>query len=92
MNTRSEIPRTVDLMPEVVRALEQLGGTASSKTIDDLVIQSLGLPKHLTDQPHSEGKDVRTEIKYRLAWSRTLAKKTGKLALIETRTWTLRKS
>lgn len=91
MSTRSAIPRAVDLIPEVVRALEQQGGTASSKTIDDLVIQNLGLPKHLTDQPHREGKDGRTEIKYRLAWSRTLAKRAGKIALIETRTWTLRR-
>ena len=92
MDIQSTIPRSVESIPEVLRALEQLGGTATSMKIDELVIKNLGLSKDLVEQRHSEGKAGRTEIKYRLAWSRTLAKRAGAISLVGTRTWTLNRS
>jgi restriction system protein len=86
-----KIPRSKDLVPLVLEALGSLGGVASSKEIDDFVIQRLGLSAELISQPHSNGKG-RTEIKYRLAWSRTLAKRSGMILLDTNRTWILKGS
>jgi Mrr N-terminal domain len=85
-----KIPRSVDLVPLVLEALQSLGGAAPSREIDDFVIQRLGLSAELIRQPHSDGQS-RTEIKYRLAWSRTLARRSGLIVLDSYRTWTLKR-
>lgn len=89
MDVPTVIPRSIDLVPQVIIALRELGGTATSKDIDQRVITNLRLPKNMIDQPRRPGKDNRSEIKYKLAWSRTLAKRAGLIALAGASTWTL---
>jgi restriction system protein len=90
VDIQSLIPRAVDLVSEVVRALVELGGTASTKDIDNRVIENLGLSTDVIEFRRSHRGSGRTELKYRLAWSRTLAKRRGAISLIGNKTWKLR--
>ncbi|MDE2686842.1 MAG: restriction endonuclease [Chloroflexota bacterium] len=69
------MPSQIDLMKPTLRAIHELGGSASIHEITPRVIEDLGLTQPITERPH-EG-DNRTELEYRLAWSRTRLKDAG---------------
>ncbi len=70
------IPPYVDLYNNVLDALKHLGGSGSIAEIDEEVIKSLDLDEVDLAQMHDER---RTELAYRLAWTRTYLKKYGLL-------------
>lgn len=58
-----------------MRALRDLGGSGSVEEINEQVVALRGLTEEQQAIPHSPGN--RTEVEYRLAWARTLAKNIG---------------
>lgn len=68
-------PSYSDMMPQLFQAIKDLGGSGSIKEIDQATIKLLNLPKKTIDYPH--GDSNKTEIEYRLAWTRTYMKKVG---------------
>ncbi len=69
--------------------MRDCGGRATTAQIDSRAIAILCLPEAAVILPHSEGSDNRTELKYRLAWARTYAKKQGLLEADGIRAWKL---
>ena len=73
-------PHRQDLMNPVLRALAELGGSASAEEIRDKVIALLSLPDDLATQQYVTkrgSQDGRTQLEYDLAWVRTHLKQLG---------------
>jgi len=69
-----ELPSNADLVSPVLEALATLGGTGSNDEIRAEVIRILGLTPEVITKIH---KGTRTELEYKLAWARTIAKQKG---------------
>ena len=83
------IPKSTQLVSVVVSSLMELGGTASSKLIDMKVVEILQLSPEQISLKHSDGSSNRTEIQYRLAWARTLAKRKNLIRTDGRSVWSL---
>ena len=86
--TKIVFPTSSVLENAVINALKSLGGSGSSKEIDELVLNNLKLDEAVLQVMRNGG---RSEIKYRLAWVRTRAKKKGLISKISTHNWSLSK-
>jgi len=71
------IPQYNEMFNPVLQALHELGGSGSIEEINSKVIEQQKYPPEIIDTLHGDGP--RTEIEYRLAWSRTYLKKFGLL-------------
>lgn len=80
------IPKSYDLYNQVLRAIRNLGGSASISELDEEVIKSLKLTDKEIAKPHDER---RTELEYQLAWARTYLKAYGLLDNSERGVWVL---
>lgn len=89
MNQLIDLPTSKALVPAVLQAVRDLGGSAKSKEIDSFVIEALNLPPALASVLHKGDGSKRTELQYRLAWSRNLAKRSGELLRDSTGNWEL---
>lgn len=74
-----EFPTHLELMNPLLRAMRNLGGSGSIDEIDKTVAQLEGFSEELQDQLHNPEKGNRTELAYRLAWTRTYLKQFGVL-------------
>ena len=74
-----EFPTHLELMNPLLRAMRNLGGSGSIDEIDKTVAQLEGFSEDLQDQLHNPEKGNRTELAYRLAWTRTYLKQFGVL-------------
>ena len=74
-----QMPTFDQLMEPTMKALEALGGSGSIEEIAAEVIKQLSLPDSITSKMHDPAKSSKTEVEYRLAWSRTYLKKYGLL-------------
>ena len=79
----------------IVQALRNLGGSGRIEEINEECVRLLGLTEEQQSVPHSRGS--RSEVEYRLAWARTLAKALGlivnsELLLMQARQWMRRQS
>ena len=63
------MPKQVDLMWPMLRALEGLGGSASISELDDRVSTEMNLDEAVLDIVHGNGPQ--SEFGYRCAWART---------------------
>lgn len=63
------------MMLELIQAMKNLGGSGSIAEIDQETIRILGLSEDVIVFPHGRGN--KSEVEYRLAWTRTFLKKTG---------------
>lgn len=70
-----EMPRQVDLMWPMLRALEELGGSASIGELDDQVSTDMGLGEAVLDVVHGDGPQ--SEFGYRCGWARTRLRRIG---------------
>jgi restriction system protein len=70
------VPRHDELFNPTLRALRELGGSASITELSEQIIEDLQPPQEVIEQPHP-GKVNQTELEYRLAWARTYLKKYG---------------
>ena len=75
------------MMPELIQALKNLEGSGSIAEINRETIRLLNLPQNVTDFPHNRGN--KTEIEYRLAWTRTFLRKAGYLENTARGIWVL---
>lgn len=73
----NNIPSHASMMNPLLKAIHILGGSGTIDEINLKTIELLNLPEEITDTPHSNGS--RTEVEYRLAWTRTYLKKYGLL-------------
>jgi len=80
----SDLPANADLIPIVVAALKTIGGTGTNDQIRAEVIKAMGLTPEVVNKIHSGS---RTELEYKLAWARTLAKQKGLIANAGRMTW-----
>ena len=71
----AEMPRQVDLMWPILRALEELGGSASIHELNDCVATDLEVREAVLDVIHGTGPQ--TEFAYRCAWARTRLRHIG---------------
>jgi restriction system protein len=86
----TDVP-TFDLFfKPVVQALVELGGSGSIEEINSRVYDIAKLSEKVLSVPH--GEDGRTEVEYRLAWTRTYLKKYGLLENSSRGIWALTNS
>lgn len=83
-----KLPTFDKLFNPLLKAMQELGGSATIDEINTKVIESLNLTQEILDIPHGE-EGGRTEIEYRLAWTRTYLKKYGILENSSRGVWSL---
>ncbi|MEQ8267885.1 MAG: restriction endonuclease [Parvibaculum sp.] len=87
MATIDDVPKFDTLMAPMVEALKALGGSASNDEMHDKVVELLRIPVEVVDIPHLD--TPRSELNYRLAWTRTYLKKAGVLESVSRSVWAL---
>lgn len=75
MNQNAAMPRQVELMWPILRALDGLGGSASIHELDDRVASDLDLGEGVLNVVRGDGPQ--TEFAYRCAWARTRLRRMG---------------
>lgn len=87
------IPQFKEMFALVIEALNNFGGAATIKEIDEYAETYLISKKTISEieaqSPHNPDRPDRTELQYRLAWARTYLKKTGFLENSERGVWAL---
>lgn len=63
----------------ILRVLQARKGAATIEALVEDVIRDMGIPEAITSVLHNPEKSSRTEVEYRMAWSRTYLKKAGLL-------------
>ncbi len=81
------MPTSGELSSSLLKILAQHPHGLTVNEIDQAVIQDLGVSSEIASQIRSGN---RTEIKYRLAWCRTKAKKQGLLERNSPNMWKLK--
>ena len=87
---KEQLPRYEALIRPTLHALKRLGGSATVDELDTAVTASLGLSDEQLQIPHVSGTDTRTEIEYRLAWTRTILKVAALIENSSRGVWALR--
>lgn len=77
MSKINGIPTHDSMMNPVIKAIHELGGSGTIEEIDNKAIEIMNLPNTILEIPHGRGS--KSEIEYRLAWTRTYLKKFGLL-------------
>lgn len=87
MRNSLEVPAYNDMMCELFQAMKELGGSGTIREIDDKTIEILDLASDVQEIMH--GNSSKTEVEYRLAWTRTYMKKVGILENSSRGVWSL---
>jgi len=82
-----DIPPAHTFAWTVVQGLRQLGGSGSIEEINEKCVELRGLTEE--QQAVQEKRGNRSEVEYRLAWARTLAKALGLIVNSERGVWAL---
>lgn len=83
----TEVPSYDELMNPTLRALHDLGGSASIQELAEQVVELLRPTPEVAQQLH--GESGQTELEYRLAWARTYLKQFGLITNSERGVWAL---
>ena len=83
------LPKYEALVIPTLDALKRLGGSATVDELDAAVSSSLGLTDKQLQIPHGRESDARTELEYRLAWTRTILKTSGLVTNSSRGVWAL---
>jgi restriction system protein len=86
---QDNLPTYDQFMIPLVKGLKELGGSGTIEELNEKVYEILNLPDDVLQIPHSEN-DTRSEIEYRLAWTRTYLKKADILDNSSRGVWALR--
>ncbi len=70
-----EMPSQVELMWPMLRALDELGGSASIREVDDRVATDMDVSEAVLEVVHGDGPQ--SEFAYRCAWARTRLRRIG---------------
>jgi len=84
------VPTFDEFMKPLIKALIMLGGSGSIEEINEKVVEITNLTNEQLSVLHSD--DGRTEVEYRLAWTRTYLKKAGLIENSSRGIWALTKS
>ena len=84
----TKVPTYDSLMNPMLRALQLLGGSGSIEEINNKVVEVAGITDEQLEVSHNE-KDERSEVEYRLAWTRTYLKEYGLLENSARGVWAL---
>lgn len=87
--TEAHVPTFDTFMNPTIQALKDLGGSGTIEEINSRVIEITGLSDEQIEVPHDPAKGGRTEVEYRLAWTRTYLKKYGVLENSSRGVWAL---
>ena len=87
MKNAAEVPAYHDMMCELFQAMKELGGSGTIREIDEKTIEILKLPADVLEVMH--GDSSKTEVEYRLAWTKTYMKKVGILENSSRGVWSL---
>lgn len=87
MASGAAVPPAHSFAWTIVQALRELGGSGSVSEINERCVKLRKLTEEQQSIPHHPGS--RTEVEYRLAWARTLAKNLGLLVNSERGVWAL---
>lgn len=83
------VPTYDRLMNPLLKALVQLGGSASVEEMYEEVIEQEGYPEEITSVLQNPESSSQSKIAYRLAWARTYLKKAGYLENSRRGVWAL---
>jgi restriction system protein len=84
----TEIPTYDEFIQPVIQVLINLGGSGTIEEINGKVFELLNIDEKTLQVPHGDD-ETRTEVEYRLAWTRTYLKKYGLLINSERGIWSL---
>jgi len=87
-----DLPSFDELIIPTVSALKELGGSGTIEEINNKVYEIARISEGVLAIPHGEEAGTRSEVDYRLAWSRTYLKKFGLLENSSRGIWALTKS
>ena len=87
MIPESQIPTYEDLLWPTLKALENIGGSASIQELSSQLAIDMSLPDELLDVLHKDGPQ--TEVDYRAAWARTHLKYIGAIDNTARGVWTI---
>lgn len=87
----TQIPTYDEFIKPVLKALIELGGSGTIEEINGKVYEMMNLSEAVLQIPHGDDQ-ARTEVEYRLAWTKTYLKKYGLLDNSERGVWALTKS
>lgn len=85
----AEIPTYDRMMNPLIQALNELGGSGTIEEIDDKVAEIMNLSDEQLEILHDPERGGKTEVSYRLAWTRTYLKKYGVLENSSRGVWAL---
>lgn len=83
------VPTFTSLMNPVIQALKALGGSGTIEEINDRASEIAGLSDEQLEVLHKPGTGGRTEVEYRIAWTRTYLKRYGVLENSSRGVWAL---
>ena len=84
-----EIPTYETLMNPTIKALNELGGSATIEELDNKAIEIAGVSDEQLGVLHNPERGGTSEVEYRLAWTRTYLKKYGILENSSRGVWAL---
>ena len=82
-------PTYDSMMNPLLQALRDLGGSGTIEEINSRIIEIMDLPNEQIELLHTPQKGGRTEIEYRLGWTRTYLKRFGLLENSSRGVWAL---
>jgi len=82
-----KLPSRIELMAPTIDAISQLGGSANTDEIYEKIVENLKLSDALLEI--TNGKTGQSELKYNLAWVRTVLKNQGSISNIGKGIWIL---
>lgn len=88
-HTEKTMPTSDKLFNPVIRAIQELGGSGTIEEINQKVMELESIPDEILEIPHGDKEGSRSEVEYRLAWSRTYLKKFGILENSSRGVWSL---
>lgn len=85
---KSYFPSNSELENAVLIALSEMNGVATTKEINNKVIEVLNLPQEIVEIEDESG--LGTKLSYRLRWARTVLKQKGKIINVKKGTWQIK--
>ena len=88
MVRKNSVPNYSELITVTYAALKALGGSGKNDEINNKAAEILGLSDDVLEVPHLNSSSL-SEINYRLAWARTLLKRSGAIANSARAVWAI---
>ncbi len=89
MTSKKSVPTYDRMMNPLLRALKELGGSATIEEMANKVAEIMELSDEQLEILHDPDKGTQSEFEYRLAWTRTYLKKYGMLENSSRGVWAL---